>query len=102
MKNGTMKTVRSIALVCIVIVCTSSQVVAEPTKEVVLASEVKWTYLNPARKDKAPMAGTLWGDRNGDEPTGYLLKPKDGFQSPPHIHNVSYRGVVIRWSDSQR
>lgn len=41
------------------------------------------------------MAGTLWGDRNGNEPTGYLLKPKDGFSSPPHIHNVSYRAVVI-------
>ncbi len=62
---------------------------------VVLASEVEWTYLNPARGDKAPMAGTLWGDRSGTGPTGFLLKPKDGFVSPPHIHNVSYRGVVI-------
>ena len=42
------------------------------------------------------MAGTLWGDRSGAGPTGFLLKPKDGFESPPHIHNVSYRGVVIR------
>ena len=62
---------------------------------VVLTSEVEWTYLNPARGDKAPMAGTLWGDRSGTGPTGFLLKPKDGFQSPPHIHNVSYRGMVI-------
>ncbi len=69
---------------------------AESTTEVVLKSEVAWTYLNPARGDKAPMAGTLWGDRSGRGPTGFLLKPKDGFQSPPHIHNISYRGVVIR------
>lgn len=64
--------------------------------KVVLASEVKWTHLNPKRGDLAPKAGTLWGDRNGIEPTGFLLKPTDGFKSPPHIHNVSYRGVVIR------
>ncbi|MEM7676575.1 MAG: DUF4437 domain-containing protein, partial [Myxococcota bacterium] len=25
-----------------------------------------------------------------------LLRPVDGFRSPPHIHNVSYRAVVIR------
>jgi hypothetical protein len=69
--------------------------VAESATQVVLKSEVAWTYLNPARGDKAPMAGTLWGDRSGTGPTGFLLKPKDGFESPPHIHNVSYRGVVI-------
>ncbi|KXX69799.1 DUF4437 domain-containing protein [Flammeovirga sp. SJP92] len=63
--------------------------------ETVLASEVEWTHLNPKRGDLAPKAGTLWGDRNSKEATGFLLKPSDGFQSPPHIHNVSYRGVVI-------
>jgi hypothetical protein len=68
---------------------------AEPTSKVVLMSEVEWTYLNPARGDKAPMAATLWGDRFGTGPTGFLLKPKGGFELPPHIHNVSYRGVVI-------
>ncbi|WP_372775956.1 DUF4437 domain-containing protein [Mangrovibacterium sp.] len=69
---------------------------SEATYEVVSNSEVEWSFLNPKRGDKAPMAGTLWGDRNGTEPTGFLLKPSDGFSSPPHIHNVSYRGVVIR------
>lgn len=64
--------------------------------ELVLKSQVEWQHLNPARGDKAPQAGTLWGDRNLDLATGFLLKPKDGFQSPAHIHNVSYRGVVIR------
>lgn len=63
--------------------------------EIKLASEVEWTYLNPARAELAPMAGTLWGDREGTEPTGFLLKPPQNFASPPHIHNISYRGVVI-------
>ncbi len=76
-------------------VCSSIQVAAEPTSEVVLASEVKWEQLNPARGDKSPMAGTLWGDRKDSVATGFLVKFVDGFSSPPHIHNVSYRGVVI-------
>ena len=74
---------------------TAPKPAAEQSSKVVLTSKVEWTYLNPARGDKAPMAGTLWGDRSGTGPTGFLLKPKDGFESPPHIHNVSYRGVVI-------
>ncbi|MEM7434791.1 MAG: DUF4437 domain-containing protein [Myxococcota bacterium] len=69
---------------------------AEPTVQVVLASDVEWEQLNPARGDMSPRAGTLWGDRRGTEPTGFLLRPIDGFESPPHIHNISYRGVVIR------
>lgn len=64
--------------------------------EVVLASDVEWTHLNPKRGDLAPKAGTLWGDRNGTGPTGFLLKPPVDFKSPPHIHNVSYRGIVIK------
>jgi hypothetical protein len=64
--------------------------------DVVLSSDVKWEPLNPARGDKSPKAGTLWGDRNGTGPTGFLVKFVNGFSSPPHIHNVSYRGVVIK------
>ncbi len=60
-----------------------------------LASDVTWDHLNPARGNKAPKAATLWGDRKGKQATGFLLRPSDGFKSPPHIHNVSYRGVVI-------
>ena len=60
-----------------------------------MTSEVKWGPLNPARGDKSPKAGTLWGERKGSVPTGFLVKFVDGFSSPPHIHNVSYRGVVI-------
>ncbi|WP_297086699.1 DUF4437 domain-containing protein [uncultured Draconibacterium sp.] len=67
-----------------------------PTYHIKLATEVEWTHLNPKRGDLAPKAGTLWGDRNGTEATGFLLKPSEGFKSPPHIHNVSYRGIVIQ------
>lgn len=63
--------------------------------EIVLASDVEWTSLNPARGDAAPQAGTLWGDRSADEQTGFLIKFADGFSSPPHIHNITYRGVVM-------
>lgn len=63
---------------------------------IVRADDVVWEHLNPARGDLAPKAGTLWGDRNGTVATGFLLRPSDGFESPPHIHNVSYRGIVIR------
>jgi hypothetical protein len=66
-----------------------------PTSEVILASEVKWEQLNPGRGDKSPQAGTLWGDRGGAAPTGFLAKFVDGFSSPPHIHNTTYRAVVI-------
>lgn len=68
---------------------------AEASLKVVLMPEVEWEQLNPARGDKSPMAGTLWGDRTGSGPSGFLLKPVDGFKSPPHIHNIAYRGVVI-------
>ncbi|MES9831946.1 MAG: DUF4437 domain-containing protein [Candidatus Thiodiazotropha sp. DIVDIV] len=91
-----LRTFLSLALVYVVFsVCSSMQVAAGPIKEVILASEVKWEPLNPARGDKSPMAGTLWGDRKGSVPTGFLVKFAQGFSSPPHIHNVSYRGIVI-------
>jgi len=69
-----------------------------PTNKVVLSSEIEWEKLNPARGDDSPQAGTIWGDRNGTEPTGFLAKFADGFSSPPHIHNVTYRAVVIKGS----
>ena len=67
-----------------------------PTNRVVLSSEIKWEKLNPARGEQSPKAGTLWGDRNGKEATGFLAKFVDGFSSPPHIHNVTYRALVIK------
>jgi hypothetical protein len=66
--------------------------------EVIPVSEVKWEKLNPARGDNSPQAGTLWGDRKGTVPTGFLARFVDGFSSPPHIHNASYRAVVISGS----
>ena len=58
-------------------------------------SEVEWSPLNPARGDQSPQAGTLWGDRTNSGASGFLVEFVDGFSSPPHIHNVTYRGVVI-------
>lgn len=100
-----MKTLRTIALASIITACANllfasvsfaQKASAGPTYEVVLTSEVNWTHLNPKRGDLAPKAGTLWGDRTGTGPTGFLLKPPVDFQSPPHIHNISYRGIVIK------
>ncbi len=88
-----MKSLPSIALAFFVTAWTGAA--AEETTTVVLSSDVEWEQLNPLRGDKSPKAGTLWGDRTGPGPAGFLLKPVDGFRSPPHIHNVAYRGVVI-------
>lgn len=57
--------------------------------------EVEWEALNPARGDQSPRAADLWGDRTGPGASGFLVRFVDGFASPPHIHNVSYRAVVI-------
>ncbi|MEM6343933.1 MAG: DUF4437 domain-containing protein [Bacteroidota bacterium] len=59
------------------------------------SSEIEWEALNPARGDQSPKAGTIWGDRKGSVATGFLAKFVDGFSSPPHIHNVTYRAVVL-------
>lgn len=61
----------------------------------VVAADLSWDQLNPARGDQSPRAAALWGDRKGAGPSGFLVGFADGFSSPPHIHNVSYRGVVI-------
>ena len=93
-----------LALALFVIALGSAQVASQtvdlepealPTSQVVLTSEVEWGPLNPARGDQSPKAGTLWGDRTGSGPSGFLVQFVDGFSSPPHIHNVTYRGVVI-------
>ena len=56
---------------------------------------LEWTPLNPARGAASPQAATLWGDRTAAGPSGFLVRFADGFASPPHIHNVSYRAVVL-------
>ncbi|MEL6317121.1 MAG: DUF4437 domain-containing protein [Pseudomonadota bacterium] len=52
--------------------------------------------LNPLRGDASPKAAVLWGDIRQDVPTGALIEFAAGFSSPPHIHNVAYRAVVVR------
>ncbi|MEO1280864.1 MAG: DUF4437 domain-containing protein [Pseudomonadota bacterium] len=85
----------------VIIVATSigsTQVLAgktTPQAEVVLRSKLEFVPLNPARGDAAPQAGVLWGDIRKDIPSGVLLKFAPGFSSPPHIHNITYRAVVI-------
>lgn len=74
----------------------NSEAIEHPTNKVILSSEINWEKLNPARGDKSPQAGTVWGDRKGAVSTGFLAKFVDGFSSPPHIHNVTYRAVVIK------
>ena len=73
-----------------------SESIENPTNKVLLSSEITWEKLNPARGDQSPQAGTIWGDRKGKVATGFLVKFVDGFSSPPHIHNVTYRAVVIK------
>ncbi|MEM9555441.1 MAG: DUF4437 domain-containing protein [Acidobacteriota bacterium] len=73
-----------------------SRPTADLATQRVLVSEVEWGPLNPARGDKGPQAGTLWGDRTAAGPSGFLVDFAEGFSSPPHVHNVAYRGVVIR------
>lgn len=67
----------------------------ESTVKVLKVEDVNWEALNPARGDISPCAGTLWGNRKGEVATGFLANFKDGFSSPPHIHNVTYRALVI-------
>ena len=57
---------------------------------------VAWAPLNPARGDASPRAANLWGDRTTPGATGFLVRFADGFASPPHIHNVSYRAVALQ------
>lgn len=64
--------------------------------KIVTAENVEWGYLNPARGDKSPGAADLWGDRTKDTATGMLVRFNKGFESPPHIHNITYRGIVIK------
>ena len=90
-----MKSLLTCTAICIAILLNNVSVQAEPNTEVIPASEVNWEKLNPARGDKSPQAATLWGDRKANVATGFLVKFVDGFSSPPHIHNVTYRGVVI-------
>jgi len=66
-----------------------------PKVEVVPRGEVTFRPLNPLRGDASPKAGVLWGDLTKLVPTGAIIEFAEGFSSPPHIHNITYRAVVI-------
>jgi len=66
-----------------------------PLFEVKTPDQINFRPLNPARGDRSPQAGQLWGDIREDVASGVILTFADGFSSPPHIHNIGYRAVVI-------
>lgn len=86
---------RNLFAVSLLLTQTLNTANAENAATVIQANEVNWGYLNPLRGDKSPGAANLWGDRTTGSATGMLVRFKKGFSSPPHIHNISYRGVVI-------
>ncbi|WP_462163457.1 DUF4437 domain-containing protein [Pseudoalteromonas xiamenensis] len=65
------------------------------SSKVVAADHIEWGYLNPLRGVLSPGAADLWGNRTTDTATGMLVRFRKGFKSPPHIHNITYRGIVI-------
>lgn len=67
---------------------------AASSVEVVPRAEVKFIPLNPNREG-GPQAGVLWGDIRSDVSSGTIIVFAPNFASPPHIHNVTYRAVVI-------
>ncbi len=84
----------------ILLSCAASSCAHEVTQtagdtELLTETQIRFQPLNPARGDKSPQAGVLWGDITKDVPSGALIRFVDGFSSPPHIHNITYRGVVI-------
>jgi len=68
---------------------------AEPIVEVVNRDDVSLVPLNPLRGDASPQAGVLWGDLREDVPAGAIIQFAKEFASPPHIHNITYRAVVL-------
>lgn len=75
---------------------------AEPIKEVILKSEVKWDHLNPKRGDLAPKAGTLWGDRNGNEPDSMTEYENHYYSDFSDVFpNNSFRGKFLKHEDGR-
>ncbi|MCV2885066.1 DUF4437 domain-containing protein [Aestuariibacter sp. AA17] len=83
-----------LALIMFAPFCRSSDV--NPAQvDIITVDQLKWGYLNPLRGEKSPGAVDLWGDRTKNVATGMLVRFNKGFSSPPHIHNITYRGIVI-------
>ncbi|WP_305984907.1 DUF4437 domain-containing protein [Roseibium sp. MMSF_3544] len=85
----------SVVLALVSPLAASENLASSGVVEVVPSSAVAFQPLNPARGDAGPQAGVLWGDIREDVPTGTIIQFKPGFSSPPHIHNITYRAVVI-------
>jgi mannose-6-phosphate isomerase-like protein (cupin superfamily) len=92
--NMTLSTKTTMLTLSLALLSTPS-IAAEPSSKVVAAEEINWGYLNPLRGVLSPGAADLWGDRTTDTATGMLVRFNKGFESPPHIHNITYRGIVI-------
>jgi len=87
---------RSVLAVCAAAILTMSSISQAATEfELVNRSEITLQPPNPLRGDASPKAGVLWGDIKLPAATGTLVQFRDGFASPPHIHNITYRAVVI-------
>ncbi len=89
-----MKSLRILGLT-VGLALTAGLVQAESETEIVSQGDVSFIPLNPDRGDAAPQAGALWGDIRKDVGTGTLVKFKPNFSSPPHIHNITYRAIVM-------
>jgi hypothetical protein len=80
----------------IAVIITNQTNAQEPSETVVVKrSDVKFIPLNPLRGKSGPQSGKLWGNIRKDRSSGSIVRFADGFQSPPHIHNITYRAVVI-------
>ncbi|WP_323772521.1 DUF4437 domain-containing protein [Antarctobacter sp.] len=84
-----------LALMLAALGATQTMADAHSGNELVKDTDVEFIPLNPARGDASPRSGALWGDIRKDVPSGMLVTFAEGFQSPPHIHNITYRAVVI-------
>ena len=87
--------IKAITLLLKVMLISLNTSATEVSVKLVSANDINWGYLNPLRGELSPGAADLWGDRTKDTATGMLVRFKKGFESPPHIHNITYRGVVI-------
>ncbi|MEM9279398.1 MAG: DUF4437 domain-containing protein [Pseudomonadota bacterium] len=90
-----MKNIAKILMIMASVTLSNSLALAAPIVDVVPRGAVEFIPLNPARGDASPQAGVLWGDIRKDVPSGALITFAEGFASPPHIHNITYRAVVI-------
>jgi len=82
-------------LISILLIYNAVSIASESATKVTQFNDIEWGYLNPLRGDQSPGAADLWGDRTAEGATGMLVRFNQGFKSPPHIHNISYRGIVI-------